>query len=149
MRPIKFKGNRVYIDRAKLNEGAAERLAKHIAIGWYVHESTSDTIEVYVLSDKCPFRKRDASKEELGIGQLCAELAKLAADRQFEQFCQGVDELAYVYKSIGLGSTDFVSAMARIEAKASRQSGNALLPYEIRKHLELARQKRAGSIIVM
>lgn len=147
MSPLKFKGNRVYVTRSKLNEGATQRLNKHIAIGWYAHESTSGDVEVYVLGESCPFRKRDVTKEELGIGQLCNELASMAAKREFEQFCQGVDELAYLYKQLGLQSIDFVEAMRRVESKASAISGNQMLPYEIRQHLEMARQKRTGTLL--
>lgn len=149
MRPLKFKGNRAYAVRSKMNPAAIERLNKHIDIGWYIHESTSDDVEVYVLSESCPFRKRDVTKEELGIGQLCNELAKLAAKREFDQFVQGVDELAYTLKSLGLKSSDFVEAMRRVEAKASAIAGNQLLPYEIRKHLEMARQKRTGTLLIV
>lgn len=148
MRALKIKGNRVYVNREKLNAGAAERLAMHIQNGWYVHESTEDKIEVYVLSDACPFRKRDVTKEEIGIGQMCRELIELAKEKQFTMFVDGVTELAYAYRQLGLQNSDFLDAMRRIESMAARESGNQFLPYEIRHHLQQARHERTGRIIV-
>lgn len=149
MRPLKFKGSRVYVNRPILNEAAAERLAINIERGWYSYESTSDGIEVYVLTESCPFRRRDITKDQMTASQIITELVTLAANREFDGFVEGVNELAYVCKVAGLQNADFVEAMSRIESMAVLRSGNKLLPYEIRKHLELARQKRNGTILVI
>lgn len=149
MRPIKFKNGKVYICRQKLNPAATERLNQNIERGWYKHDHTSGDVEAYTITPSCPFSRKDPTAEQKSTAKIIKELISLAANKEFDAFCDGVNELAYACKAMGKLNAEFLNIMQAIESRASQKSGNPFLAYEIRKHLELHRQKRTGSVIVV